>query len=315
MLSAALQKKIIAIAKALPSLKKEDSNNTYNYVSIDAYYEGVAKKCIEAGLNWFPSELGIGFQEGPDGLIQVQQYGFTLYDSETGDIAENAIKLTISHPFQEAQTTGSSLSYAEKLLMRVLFKVVTGEKDADANAPKKRGRPAETVEVENPFKEEATNDNDEAPPQPATSKKVPLKRGPKPKVTDENSAQQEMDAVTEEPEVKPQDSSTADAIMKLDEPPWVGDDKFSPEAVESVEGGAVDLYDRTATDLIAKIEKCKSEADLTQFKLDETDAVTWLKNEAGKDASPNKALAVAARDKVAAVFRAKYVQYNSEDAA
>lgn len=37
------------------------------------------------------------------------------------------------HPIQGAQTAGSALAYGEKMLTRFLFKIVTGEKDADAS--------------------------------------------------------------------------------------------------------------------------------------------------------------------------------------
>jgi len=58
-------------------------------------------------------------------------YDFDLFH-ESGEIWENYDRINIWHPIQGAQTAGSARSYAEKLFMRTLFKVRTGEADADS---------------------------------------------------------------------------------------------------------------------------------------------------------------------------------------
>jgi hypothetical protein len=42
-------------------------------------------------------------------------------------------RITIVHPLQGAQTVGSAMSYLDKVFMRQLFSIATGEKDSDAD--------------------------------------------------------------------------------------------------------------------------------------------------------------------------------------
>jgi hypothetical protein len=128
---------MIKIAQAVPQLGKADRNAfaKYNYVSIDKYYEGIAKLAAANGIMWQPREIHTAIESnvGKDGALRIT-YAFDLYH-ESGDAIEEFSKFTILHPIQGAQTAGSALSYADKLFMRSAFKVVTGEQDADASDP------------------------------------------------------------------------------------------------------------------------------------------------------------------------------------
>lgn len=128
---------MIKIAQAVPQLGKADRNQfaKYNYVSIDKYYEGIAKLAAANGIMWQPREIHTAIESdvGKDGALRIT-YAFDLYH-ESGDAIEEFSKFTILHPIQGAQTAGSALSYADKLFMRSAFKVVTGEQDADASDP------------------------------------------------------------------------------------------------------------------------------------------------------------------------------------
>jgi hypothetical protein len=128
---------MIKIAQAVPQLGKADRNQfaKYNYVSIDKYYEGIAKLAAANGIMWQPREIHTAIEKdvGKDGALRIT-YAFDLYH-ESGDAIEEFSKFTILHPIQGAQTAGSALSYADKLFMRSAFKVVTGEQDADASDP------------------------------------------------------------------------------------------------------------------------------------------------------------------------------------
>jgi hypothetical protein len=128
---------MIKIAQAVPQLGKADRNQfaKYNYVSIDRYYEGIAKLAAANGIMWQPREIHTAIEKdvGKDGALRIT-YAFDLYH-ESGDSIEEFSKFTILHPIQGAQTAGSALSYADKLFMRSAFKVVTGEQDADASDP------------------------------------------------------------------------------------------------------------------------------------------------------------------------------------
>lgn len=128
---------MMKIAQAVPQLGKADRNAfaKYNYVSIDKYYETIAKLSAANGIMWQPREISTVVEReiGKDGALRIT-YAFDLYH-ESGDSIEEFAKFTILHPIQGAQTAGSALSYADKLFMRSAFKVVTGESDADASDP------------------------------------------------------------------------------------------------------------------------------------------------------------------------------------
>jgi hypothetical protein len=120
-------------------LGKEDRNpfGNYNFVSIDKYYELVASAATRNGLSWFCQELGSSLSQVPtkkDGVsvtVAKFEYMFTMFHV-SGEAVPVYDRISIYHPMQGAQTSGSAASYAEKLFMRKAFKVVTGEKDADA---------------------------------------------------------------------------------------------------------------------------------------------------------------------------------------
>ena len=126
---------LVNAAKAMPSLVKDDKNvhGGYNYAGIDLFYSDVASVALGFGLTWKVRE--VSFDVMPDfgkyGTI-VTGYAFDLMHEETGTIWLDFFACSIAHPPQGAQTAGSALSYADKLFMRTVFKVVTGEKDADA---------------------------------------------------------------------------------------------------------------------------------------------------------------------------------------
>lgn len=128
---------MIKIAQAVPQLGKADRNAfaKYNYVSIDKYYETIAKLSAANGIGWqaYEVENTVLPNVGKDGALRIT-YSFDLYH-ESGDMIRAFTAFTILHPIQGAQTAGSALSYAEKLFMRSAFKVVTGEADADASDP------------------------------------------------------------------------------------------------------------------------------------------------------------------------------------
>lgn len=132
-------KAIVDVIKAVPDLTKSNRNNfgKYNYVSIDDYYEHISLVAASHGLSWVASEDGFETIEAKSGdgtKLAVFKYSFTLLHVG-GRVLHNVAKITIVHPIQGAQTSGSALSYAEKCFMRMMFKVRTGELDADATDP------------------------------------------------------------------------------------------------------------------------------------------------------------------------------------
>lgn len=122
-------KALFAVMRVRPTLGKDSENKFqhYNYVSIDAYYEAIPALAVASGLFWSISEQSC---EAIGNTVR-NRYSFDLFHEE-GDHCPNFALVTIVHPVQGAQTAMSAAAYAEKWFMRTLFKVPTGEQDADA---------------------------------------------------------------------------------------------------------------------------------------------------------------------------------------
>lgn len=134
-----IPERILALSLAAPILKKNDHNGDagFNFVSIDDYYEIIARMCVEFGLSWRVSEDSFELLDSPGGQLVRATYSFHVFTESHEDY--DSTKISVVMPFSDAQTTGIAMSYAEKIFMRTTFKVVTGEKDADSLAkPKKK---------------------------------------------------------------------------------------------------------------------------------------------------------------------------------
>jgi hypothetical protein len=105
----------------------------YKYVSIDTYYEKVSAVAAANGLAWVATERS--FELLPDifkaPTVRIT-YSVTLMHS-SGEAIPDFSVVTIVHPVQGAQTVGSAMSYLDKVFMRQLFSVATGEAGADAD--------------------------------------------------------------------------------------------------------------------------------------------------------------------------------------
>lgn len=128
-------KAIIATRGEVGSLGKSAMNphGRYKYVSIDTYYEKVASAAAKNGLSWIASEESFSVMPdvGKTGIIKATYNVALMHDS--GDYIPEFTTLTVLHPIQGAQTVGSAMSYLDKVFMRQLFAVATGEKDSDAD--------------------------------------------------------------------------------------------------------------------------------------------------------------------------------------
>jgi len=129
------------IAEAMFSVQKQvkklahDSKNdfqSYNYVSIDAYYEAVRPWLNQAGLMIIPNEDEAAIS--PDGKTYKVVFSFIVMH-QSGEVWEVPIKRTVYLQYGGAQSCGSALSYAEKFVMRTLFKIPTGEYDPEQDQP------------------------------------------------------------------------------------------------------------------------------------------------------------------------------------
>jgi hypothetical protein len=106
-----------------------DSNNEfakYRYVSIDKYYEKMRPLMNEAGIMIIPDELESSLSE--DRKLYRAVYQFTIMHKD-GAVWNFPIRRSITLPFTGAQSAGSALSYVEKIAMRTIFKINSGERD------------------------------------------------------------------------------------------------------------------------------------------------------------------------------------------
>ena len=126
---------IVKTALEAPELDKTQKNahGGYNFAGIDDFYREVAKVALANGLTWMVRETA--YEARPDigkhGSAQAT-YSVDMAHAPTGTLWENIFSATVMHPMAGAQTSGSALSYVDKMFMRQLFKVVTGEPDADS---------------------------------------------------------------------------------------------------------------------------------------------------------------------------------------
>lgn len=106
-----------------------DSNNEYakyKYVSIDKYYEKLRPLLNDAGLMIIPDEVESEISD--DRKVFKATFQFTILHKD-GAVWTYPIRRTIALPFTGAQSCGSALSYAEKIAMRTIFKINSGERD------------------------------------------------------------------------------------------------------------------------------------------------------------------------------------------
>lgn len=130
-----LTKAVLEVTRKIGTLGKAALNphGGYKYVSIDKFYETVGRTAAEEGLSWTLREISIQImpEVGKTGAVRVT-YAVDLM-METGWRLPNYSCVSIIHPIQGAQTMGSAMSYADKVAMRQMFKVPTGERDIDAD--------------------------------------------------------------------------------------------------------------------------------------------------------------------------------------
>jgi hypothetical protein len=133
----AVYKAIAAVSQEVGKLGKGAFNQHggYKFVSIDKYYETVGLSAAQHGLSWVLSEntFQIRTDVGKSGMIHATYDVAMLHES--GACIPNFSKLSILHPIQGAQTVGSAMSYVDKVFMRQLFRIATGEEDADSTNP------------------------------------------------------------------------------------------------------------------------------------------------------------------------------------
>lgn len=139
---------IIAVKKQVKQLGADDKNEhaKYAFVSVDKFYERIGKLMAEAGLALLIDETSSDVREGKSG----NPWLFVHYDCrmmhESGAISP-PMRRSCALPISGPQAFGAAQSYIEKQLLRQVFKVPTGEKDADDTAPKEQDAPGSRHEA------------------------------------------------------------------------------------------------------------------------------------------------------------------------
>lgn len=247
-----LAKSIVALALEIEPLKKESRNDDakFNFVSIDEYYAKVARLAMQRGIYWAMSEL----HAEPNGEYIYTTYNVELYDTEHNLADESFCTLSVAHPFQGAQTSGSSLSYAEKAFMRTAFKIVTGEPDGDHFAKPKSAYPGPSGKAAAPVKTGMA----EAAKQPAK------------KLEPANDNESKVEAIKRE--TPPWEDEPEAAKEPAKELPRLPASKMDPDSLVNL---CADLQDR--------IEAADSEIALKAISMKWADDLAYI-----KQAMPNE---------------------------
>jgi hypothetical protein len=135
-----------AVVKVMSEVKKlgKDARNEhgkYQYVSVDQFFQQVGKLMAEAGIfvivNEAQSEIETRETTDTYGKLKMSAWLSTAYDIFIGH--ESGVMYGPLRRHQQVSATGpqsygASEAYVEKYFLRNLFKIPTGEADADADA-------------------------------------------------------------------------------------------------------------------------------------------------------------------------------------
>jgi hypothetical protein len=126
---------IIKIEGQIERLGNDEKNAhaQYSYVSIDKFYEVVGPLMAEAGLALLINETSSDIRAGDSGkgwLFVQYELVFMHVSGVTAPPLRRSCALPISGP----QAYGAAQSYIEKQFLRQMFKIPTGDRDADDTA-------------------------------------------------------------------------------------------------------------------------------------------------------------------------------------
>lgn len=135
-----IAKAILVVAKQIKQLGKDETNAfaKFQYVSVDKFYAVVGPMMAEAGLFTMVEEASAAtdLRETQTEGGQVKKsvwltanYEITVFH-ESG-VQYGPVHRMITVPATGPQAFGSGMSYEEKYFLRGLFKIPTGEQDAD----------------------------------------------------------------------------------------------------------------------------------------------------------------------------------------
>lgn len=121
--------RVVKVAQNVKRLHRDQRNEyaNYNYTSVDSFYEALGPIMAEAGIFVVIDEARTAVDKG---FLSCDYEIFLI--SEEGD-SYGPMRRQVTVKASGPQAYASSQSYAEKYFLRQLFKIPTGEKDADAH--------------------------------------------------------------------------------------------------------------------------------------------------------------------------------------
>jgi len=152
MMPAEIAKAIMQVKAQVKQLGADERNEhaRYNYVSVDKFYAIIGPMMAEAGLALLINEAESEVRPSDKGTPWLfARYELTFLH-ESGAMSVLPMSRSLAMPINGPQTYGAAQSYIEKQFLRQVFKVPTGEKDADEteqgqSAPV--GRPQERIQT------------------------------------------------------------------------------------------------------------------------------------------------------------------------
>ena len=137
-----IAKAIVKVSSEVRQLGQDGRNQfaKFDYVSVDKFYDQIGQLMAKAGIFVLCHEASVLTERreatGENGVTKTSVWITFVYDlflyHESGT-GYGPVQRTIMVPATGPQAFGSGMSYVEKYFLRSLFKVPTGEQDADAD--------------------------------------------------------------------------------------------------------------------------------------------------------------------------------------
>jgi len=123
---------IIAVKKQVRQIGTDERNEhgKYPYVSVDRFYERIGPMMAGAGIALLIDETDSEVKEGKSGAPWLFAHYALAFMHEDGSVSD-PMRRSIAMPINGPQTYGAAQSYIEKQFLRQIFKIPTGERDAD----------------------------------------------------------------------------------------------------------------------------------------------------------------------------------------
>ena len=126
---------IIAVKKQVRQLGSDERNEhaKYAYVSVDKFYAQIGPMMAAAGLALLIDETESDVRAGASDKPWLFVHYALSFMHEDGSVSA-PMRRSLAMPINGPQTYGAAQSYIEKQFLRQVFKIPTGEKDADETA-------------------------------------------------------------------------------------------------------------------------------------------------------------------------------------